>query len=335
VVNLYSYEYFRLLRERLAPGGVVTYWLPVDQLLVKDARAVLRGFCDAFPDCSLWGGAALNWMLVGTRDLTTAAPAEAFSGAWRDARVGPEMAALGLELPEQLGALFLGDAPFLRELAGDTPPLVDDFPLRIAHPLAGVDWQASQFPVFRGWMDPDGARRRFQSSLFVARVWPEELRPATLPFFRYQGQIDDGMIRNAWWRPPAMDALPELHEALTRTSLRTLPLWWLGTTVDEQEIVRALAERGAGGFEGLRGLGALADRAYEQAATLLARAQAADPGDLADAYREVYALCLAGRFEEAQARAELLKARADRPRDAAFWAWLEAATGREAARQLR
>jgi hypothetical protein len=271
-------------------------------------------------------------MLVGTRDLTTAAPVEAFSRPWRDPRVGPEMAALGLERPEQLGALFLGDAEFLRDLAGDTPPLVDDFPQRIAHPLAGLDWHATELPVFRRWMDPEAARRRFESSRFVASVWPEELRKTTPPFFRYQGQIDDGMIRNAWWRPPATDGLAELHEALTRTRLRTLALWWLGTTVEEQEIVRALAARGEGGLAGLLGLGSLADRAYERAAADFARAQAADPRDTTDAYREVYALCLAGRLPQARARADRLRARADRPDDAAFWTWLEAETGLAATR---
>src|SRR5262249_32351849 len=32
VVNLYSQEYFALLRARLAEGGMVTYWLPVHAL---------------------------------------------------------------------------------------------------------------------------------------------------------------------------------------------------------------------------------------------------------------------------------------------------------------
>ena len=56
VVNLYTLEYFQLMRSRLAPGGIVTYWLPVGQLLAGDTRAILGAFCGAFSDCSLWGG---------------------------------------------------------------------------------------------------------------------------------------------------------------------------------------------------------------------------------------------------------------------------------------
>ena len=33
-VNLYSREYFRTIRDRLADGGYVTYWLPVNQVPV-------------------------------------------------------------------------------------------------------------------------------------------------------------------------------------------------------------------------------------------------------------------------------------------------------------
>jgi spermidine synthase len=327
VVNLYTFEYFRLLRDRLTPGGVVTYWLPVDQLLVSDARSVIRGFCDAFTDCSLWGGAGFNWMLVGTRDLASAPSADAFSGPWRDPRVGPEMARRGFERPEQLGALFIGDAAYLRGLVADAPPLVDDFPQRIAHPVGRLDWRLSERPVFERWMDAGEARARFETSPFVASLWPDELRRATPPFFRFQGQVDRGMIANAWWNPPRTAGLSELHDVLTQSSLRTLALWWLGTTAEEQETAARLEARGGAGLDGLLGLGALADRAYDRAAERFAHANPGSAPDPADGYREIYALCLAGRFADARARGAVLRARADRRDDGEFWRWLQAEFG--------
>src|SRR6185503_11659685 len=62
VVNLYSREYFALLRSRLAEGGVVTYWLPVTQLSPAGAKSIARAFCDVFDDCSLWTGGGGDWM---------------------------------------------------------------------------------------------------------------------------------------------------------------------------------------------------------------------------------------------------------------------------------
>ena len=55
-VNLYTREYFQLLRDRLAEGGIVAYWLPLHALSDVSARAILAAFCDVFEDCSLWNG---------------------------------------------------------------------------------------------------------------------------------------------------------------------------------------------------------------------------------------------------------------------------------------
>ena len=69
IVNLYSREYFDLVRERLVDGGVVTYWLPTRDLTSGEAWSITAGFCGAFPDCTLWTGYGLDWMLAGTRGL--------------------------------------------------------------------------------------------------------------------------------------------------------------------------------------------------------------------------------------------------------------------------
>ena len=65
VEHLYSREYFRLMHERLAEGGIVTYWLPLSDLSDVSAKAILRAFCDVFADCSLWNGSGTHLMMVG------------------------------------------------------------------------------------------------------------------------------------------------------------------------------------------------------------------------------------------------------------------------------
>ena len=44
VVDLYTREHFELLRDRLADGGIVTWLLPVHNLLESDAKAIVRAF---------------------------------------------------------------------------------------------------------------------------------------------------------------------------------------------------------------------------------------------------------------------------------------------------
>ena len=49
-VNLYTQEFFSLMRSRLNEGGIATFWLPINQLKVDEAKAILRAFHNAFPN---------------------------------------------------------------------------------------------------------------------------------------------------------------------------------------------------------------------------------------------------------------------------------------------
>jgi len=55
---------------------------------------------------------------------------------WTTPALRALLAEVGLELPQQVGATFLGDAAHLRELAAGAHPLVDDPQLR--------DWRLTQ-----------------------------------------------------------------------------------------------------------------------------------------------------------------------------------------------
>ena len=47
----------------------------------------------------------------------------------------PELVALGFEVPEQMGALFMGDAAYLAALTAHVPPVTDNYPSRISNEL--------------------------------------------------------------------------------------------------------------------------------------------------------------------------------------------------------
>ena len=115
VVNLYTQEYFELMRERLNEGGLVTYWLPVVHLAPDDARSVIKAFCDVFEDCSLWQGARLELVLAGSRNAAGPVDEETFDRLWRDPETARDLRTIGFETPGLLLATFVGDARFLRE----------------------------------------------------------------------------------------------------------------------------------------------------------------------------------------------------------------------------
>ena len=50
-------EFFSLMKSRLKEGGIATFWLPIYQLKVNEAKAILRAFHNAFPNASVWASA--------------------------------------------------------------------------------------------------------------------------------------------------------------------------------------------------------------------------------------------------------------------------------------
>jgi predicted membrane-bound spermidine synthase len=296
-VDIYTREYFTLIRDRLADEGVATYWLPVARPHPgTDAETIIRAFCAVFDDCSLWNGTPFDLMLVGTRHGAGRFDAARFE-ALRD-----RLTDIGFETPEQIGATFLGDAAYLRQLTAATPPLTDDFPQRLRPVDARPSLSDPRYPAdlsvvahYQRVLDPDRARAAFARSEFIARVWPEPLRSATLPWFDEEKIVN----RVLWEGGKPLRLIEDLDATLTKTPLRTLPLWILGSDAVKQRIA-STGDDGTGTVEYLRGAQILIDRDYASAASYFGLAERR--GLRAPAVRPMmaYALCKAGRRELSQ-----------------------------------
>ncbi len=84
IVNLYTQEYFQLIYNHLNKGGITTYWLPAHQLQSIESKSTIKAFCNVFKDCSLWTGAGLEWMLIGTKNLIGPGTVEKFTKQWNE-----------------------------------------------------------------------------------------------------------------------------------------------------------------------------------------------------------------------------------------------------------
>jgi spermidine synthase len=322
VVNLYTREYFQLVYDRLAEGGVNTYWLPVHNLTESDLKAVVRAYCDVFADCSLWAGMRFDWMLVGSRNARYAPTHAEFARQWEDSRAGPELRAVGIERPEQLGALFLADAPYLREFTRGTAPLVDDFPKRLAdEPVEGDPLEGAYTEL----LDVEASRERFRRSEFIRSAWPETIRESSLECFAYER-----MIREASGMRWSSRSIERLHAFLTETSLQTVVLWLLGTGRDELRAADRLLARGDSPDRhfGRLGVRALAERDFALAGDYLGRAMASSPRNRPLMELHLYALCMADRCDEAErlARTALDWVPRDE-RDRRYREWMQATFG--------
>ena len=326
-VTIYSRDYFRLVYDRLADGGMTTYWLPVARPNPgADVNTIIRAFCEVFDDCSLWNATPADFMLAGTR-AAVRQTAAAFGAPWTDARLASGLRDSGFEQPEQIGATFLGDAEYLRALTGSTPPLTDDFPRRIvpvparpslSDPRYLEDRQV--FEMFQQVIDPARAQRAFASSALVARLWPAELIERTLPFFEPQRIIN----RVLWDGGRPLQQIEDLHRVLTQTTLRTLPVWLLGSDEVTLQIGEAGLER-SGSTEYARGVRALSMRDYRRAAAHFSEAERRGLQSAAVRPLIVYALCLAGDVHAARQLVRGVSARDAGERH--FWTFMNQTFG--------
>jgi predicted membrane-bound spermidine synthase len=322
--NLYTREYFQLMRNRLAEGGIASYWLPVADGAVHGVSSIIRAFCEVFEDCSLWSGTLFDWVLIGTRGARGPGSDAAFARAWNDPTIGSRLRSVLFELPQQFGATFIGDAAYLKSLAAATPPLTDNFPRRVLAdspaPLFGDPRHAEAMTAYVSALDPARARAAFQQSPFIRRLWPPSLLEETLPLFEQRALI------NAVMAGPAtpLRYIADLDELLTKTNLRMLPLWVLGSNKVVQDVA-STGDDGTGLVEYQLGVRLIVARSYRAAANYFA---AAERRGLRAAWLRplrIYALCLAGEVEAAE---RLVPNAEEEDEDShRFWSWMEARFG--------
>jgi len=317
VVNLYTQEFFQLVFDRLAEGGINTHWLPVHSLTYDDSRAIVRAYCDVFSDCTLWKGMGLNWMLMGSRGAPWETSEAEFAERWTALAAAREDRALCVEVPEQLGAMFIGDASTLRETVRDVAPLRDGFPKRLVDDPPGAEDTAAA----RRWMDAEEARRRFGTSPFIEKAWPKRLRERTDRYFGYEAIVDK-IFFHEYGRPTVLTrAIETIHELVTETELETLPMWLLSTYADHLSVV----DRGS--QEGMRpeslqllGARALGMRRFDQAARFFRQTRKSSDRS---AFLHAYAMAMGGNRGGAAAAVQRQKGSRTPIGDAgAPWPWL-------------
>jgi predicted membrane-bound spermidine synthase len=272
VADLYTREYFALVRDHLSAGGVTTYWLPVHDLSVDDARAIMAAFCAVFPDCSLWDGNGLDWMLVGTNDFAGGASETQLAAPWRDGKVAPELAGLGFEAPEQLAATFIADADTLAEWIAGAPPLDDDHPARLGHRFQAI--ATDDTVQFARWMDPAMARVRFAASPLVARLFPAAFRARAQPYFAIQRVLDIPPMAEFGYGVSPGERLAAVRFVQSQTALRAPVAWLLGMPQRRLDLLDGAPVDSA--YAVPRAIRALVDRRYTDAAAGFAAAPATE-----------------------------------------------------------
>jgi spermidine synthase len=120
--NLYSADYYRLVRNVLKDDGLMVQWLaPFSDY---QYRLLMRTFLEVFPYVTLWSGGDL---LVGSKTPIKVDPAQ-IAAKFNLPQASAALAEVGLTDAQQVLDMYNADKPELVAVAGDGPVITDNFP---------------------------------------------------------------------------------------------------------------------------------------------------------------------------------------------------------------
>lgn len=135
---LYSVNHFEACRRRLARGGMISTWLPVD-LPAESLRVILASFTEVFPEASLWLPTNCwnkHAVLVGSITAVPDPVARLGRREWPEG-VRASLAELGYDTPELMASMVVLDAADIRTLVSGAMVNSDDHPV-LEYPARGV-----------------------------------------------------------------------------------------------------------------------------------------------------------------------------------------------------
>jgi hypothetical protein len=230
---------------------------------------------------------------------------------WSFSSTRTDLARIGIEVPEQLAALFVMDGDEIDRITNETKPLTDFYPKR----LGDVTAEDKSIHQFTGdYMQATTAARRLQSSRLIQQISPDAMTAQLEPFFAIREMRYRAGISETNW-------LAELDIHLRGSRLREPVLETLNTNLFRI----ALAEKAVDNLqtppvELLSDLAAaaLARRDYHEAIRLLEDKRARGAASRDDIFLLTYLYCLNGDVGKAEA---IATATTDRQRPFVKWLW--------------
>jgi spermidine synthase len=147
VSALYSREFYAGARSRLAPGGLISQWLPVFDVSNAVVLAMTRAFLDVFPNAVLLSGANMNLLLVGANDARNDLdPSRVAATLDRIPAVRADLLRLDLGTMREFVGTFVAPASVLADATAGSAPVTDDRPLQEYGKRSLVDFGEGGIP---------------------------------------------------------------------------------------------------------------------------------------------------------------------------------------------
>ncbi len=143
-VNLYTREFFELVRARLKPGGMFCLWIPPAN--EGESEMVVRTFLDVFPHADFWTGPRFKGLFCLGSETPITDVEQKIYRAYENLNMRSDLIEWELTCgrPEQLLEAFVAHGDEVRKLYADVPAVTDDRPY-------------TEFPLWRAIGNPHPA----------------------------------------------------------------------------------------------------------------------------------------------------------------------------------
>ncbi|HEY6358380.1 MAG TPA: fused MFS/spermidine synthase, partial [Vicinamibacterales bacterium] len=138
IVNLYSEEFYSLVAEHLAPGGILGQWVPVDIGRGEVWRRMIRALLHSFPHVSLWVTNRMEGIAIAS-DHPLAIDVADLTRRMETPGVRQDLDEVGLTSAAHLLGTFVAADGALTKLVGEGVGVTDDHPTIEYHSLIPVD----------------------------------------------------------------------------------------------------------------------------------------------------------------------------------------------------
>ena len=127
VSTFYTREYYELCRKRLAPGGIVSQWVPIHSLNTEVVRSMMATFLAVFPEATTWFVNA-DLFLIGSEQPLRIDYAQLEQRIADNPQLRAGLEAVYLPDVEEVLASFFMDREAMLAFAEGAPIMTDDRP---------------------------------------------------------------------------------------------------------------------------------------------------------------------------------------------------------------
>jgi spermidine synthase len=248
---LYTTEYYRILADRLSPGGIACQWLPLYELSKDDLRSAIASFVSSFEHATLWQSAG-DALLIGS-NAPIGVDFDALEARLRNPRVSRQLARVGLDEPLSLLAEFAMDRAAMERFSeGATLNTDDNLHLEFSSPFAiGTESASNMLLIDAQQTDPGvvirsigshfASRPELQARLAAFRAVKSRLIQAVLLSDEQNGRPTKAGLRElASYHRSALEQEPDYRHAKVRLAVYLASLGELYLEEDDSEAASKL-----------------------------------------------------------------------------------------------